>query len=78
LSQVKSEFLSNMSHELRTPLNHIIGFTELIVDNRIGPVNSRQAEFLGDVCRAVATLCPIEFDDASGAVLPTSRHRRRA
>jgi signal transduction histidine kinase len=45
----KSEFLANMSHELRTPLNHIIGFTELVVDQAIGPLNATQEEYLNDV-----------------------------
>ena len=45
----KSEFLANMSHELRTPLNHIIGFTELIHDERAGKIGERQKEYLGDV-----------------------------
>jgi signal transduction histidine kinase len=45
----KSTFLTNMSHELRTPLNHIIGFTELVVDRRIGELNETQEEYLNDV-----------------------------
>ena len=45
----KSEFLANMSHELRTPLNHIIGFTELVVDERVGKLNKTQKEYLNDV-----------------------------
>jgi signal transduction histidine kinase len=48
----KSEFLANMSHELRTPLNHIIGFTELLVDKKFGPLNAQQDEFLGDVLQS--------------------------
>jgi PAS domain S-box-containing protein len=48
-NQAKSEFLANMSHELRTPLNHIIGFTELVVDRRLGGLNEKQEEYLGDV-----------------------------
>jgi signal transduction histidine kinase len=37
-NQTKSEFLAAMSHELRTPLNAIIGFSEIIKDERFGPV----------------------------------------
>ncbi|MDJ0780579.1 MAG: ATP-binding protein [Desulfosarcinaceae bacterium] len=48
-SRSKSEFLANMSHELRTPLNHIIGFTELVVDQMVGELNDQQSEYLGDV-----------------------------
>ncbi|MDX1664156.1 MAG: histidine kinase N-terminal 7TM domain-containing protein [Candidatus Promineifilaceae bacterium] len=32
-SQAKSAFMANMSHELRTPLNHIIGYTELLLED---------------------------------------------
>ncbi|PKN66679.1 MAG: hypothetical protein CVU57_05365 [Deltaproteobacteria bacterium HGW-Deltaproteobacteria-15] len=48
-SRAKSEFLANMSHELRTPLNHIIGFTEMVIDKRIGELNPVQQEYLSDV-----------------------------
>ena len=48
-NRAKSDFLANMSHELRTPLNHIIGFTELILDQNFGDLNETQLEYLGDV-----------------------------
>jgi signal transduction histidine kinase len=51
-NQAKSEFLANMSHELRTPLNHIIGFTELVLDKRLGDLNSDQKEYLEDVLQS--------------------------
>ena len=38
----KSAFLASMSHELRTPLNAVIGFSEIIKDERFGPTGSPQ------------------------------------
>ncbi|HET7793957.1 MAG TPA: PAS domain S-box protein [Rhizobacter sp.] len=48
-NRLKNEFLANMSHELRTPLNGILGFSELLIDGRPGPLNTKQREYLEDV-----------------------------
>jgi len=37
-SRAKSEFLANMSHELRTPLNSILGYSELMKSQIMGPL----------------------------------------
>jgi len=37
-NRAKSQFLANMSHEIRTPLNGVIGFTELLKDTPLSPV----------------------------------------
>ncbi|MDX1901346.1 MAG: ATP-binding protein [Gammaproteobacteria bacterium] len=47
--QLKNEFLANMSHEMRTPLNGIIGFSELMYNNKIGETTDVQHEYLGDI-----------------------------
>lgn len=36
--RLKSAFLANMSHEIRTPMNGILGFTELLRDPYINPI----------------------------------------
>jgi PAS domain S-box-containing protein len=40
-SDSKSQFLNVMSHELRTPLNAIIGFSEIMANEREGPLGVR-------------------------------------
>jgi PAS domain S-box-containing protein len=40
--RLKSAFLAAMSHELRTPLNSIIGFTGIILQKLVGPLNDEQ------------------------------------
>ena len=37
-NDVKSRFLANMSHELRTPLNAVIGYAQMIAQERLGPI----------------------------------------
>jgi PAS domain S-box-containing protein len=41
-NNAKSDFLANMSHELRTPLNAIIGFTEILLNEKYGPMEPKQ------------------------------------
>jgi len=49
-STAKSEFLAKISHEIRTPLNAIIGFSEVMMDERFGPVgNDRYRQYLRDI-----------------------------
>jgi PAS domain S-box-containing protein len=43
-SQAKSEFLANMSHEIRTPLNGVIGFTELLKNTPLSPVQQQYVD----------------------------------
>jgi len=48
----KDLFLSNISHELRTPLNSIIGFTDLLLTEDMGPsLSDQQRDFLETVAR---------------------------
>jgi signal transduction histidine kinase len=50
--KTKDQFLSNISHELRTPLNSIIGFTDLLLTEDLGPPPSaQQRDFLETVAR---------------------------
>ncbi len=47
-SAAKSRFLANMSHELRTPLNSILGFSQMIGGEMLGPIgNERYREYAG-------------------------------
>jgi len=61
-SKAKSEFLARMSHELRTPLNAIIGFSELIRDAVIAPIDARYREYGGDIHNAGRHLLNIVND----------------
>ena len=52
-SSQKTEFLARVSHEIRTPLNAIIGFSELMMDEKFGPIGSdRYRDYLRDINRS--------------------------
>ncbi|MGF9758593.1 PAS domain-containing sensor histidine kinase [Microvirga sp. 0TCS3.31] len=49
-SAQKSDLLAKISHEIRTPLNAILGFAEVMLEERFGPIgNDRYKEYLKDV-----------------------------
>ncbi|HTV32426.1 MAG TPA: PAS domain-containing sensor histidine kinase [Methylocella sp.] len=49
-SALKSAFLARVSHEIRTPLNAILGFTEVMMKERFGPIgNPRYQDYIKDI-----------------------------
>ncbi len=52
-NEQKSEFLAQVSHEIRTPLNAIIGFSDVMIEERFGAIeNDRYREYLRDIRRS--------------------------
>lgn len=45
-TRAKSEFVASMSHELRTPLHAIIGFTNILLQNRARNLDVEEIDFL--------------------------------
>lgn len=46
----KSDFLAKISHEIRTPLNAILGFSEVMLEERFGPIgNPRYKDYINDI-----------------------------
>ena len=49
-STAKSDFLAKISHEIRNPLNAIIGFSEVMAQEKFGPIgNERYRQYLADI-----------------------------
>ena len=62
VSRAKSVFLSRMSHELRTPLNVVMGFADLLGQQRVGPLSERQAEYVTDISESARHLVALVDD----------------
>lgn len=48
-TQAKTDFLNRVSHEMRTPLTSIIGFSELLLMGRAGPINEKQTRYARNI-----------------------------
>jgi signal transduction histidine kinase/CheY-like chemotaxis protein/PAS domain-containing protein len=61
-TRLKSEFLANMSHELRTPLTGILGCTELLQRQMLGPLTTNQHEYISDILTSARHLLQLIND----------------
>ena len=74
-SQAKGNFITHMSHEFRTPLNGILGLSEMIATEVLGPVgNPKYKEYAWDIVNSGRRLLAmvdsvLEFSD-SGDRMP--------
>lgn len=56
LDELKTNLLSNVSHELRTPLVAVMGYTDMILNRKVGPINDVQEEYLSISLRNIEKL----------------------
>jgi PAS domain S-box-containing protein len=62
-NKMKAAFLAAMSHELKTPLNAVLGFSEIIRDEVLGPAGREQyREYAADIHKSGARLLAVIND----------------
>ena len=62
-NRAKSEFLAHMSHELRTPLNSVIGFSEMVRAETLGPIdNPTYIDYAGYIQQSASHLLNVIND----------------
>lgn len=54
--RLKDHFIGHVSYELRSPLQNIIGYSGLLAEPHVGPLNPRQREYLDAVSSSSKTL----------------------
>jgi signal transduction histidine kinase len=61
-NSLKNAFIHHVSYELRSPLTNIIGFSQLLAEEQVGPLNPKQREYSGYITSSSAALLAIVND----------------
>ena len=49
LSCLEHDFLSKFSHEMRNPINAVLGFSDMLLRQTVGPLTEKQADYLQEI-----------------------------
>ena len=60
--RLKNDFIQHVSYELRTPLTNIIGFSDLLAQQIVGPLNDRQRDYVDHIVTSSGELETIVDD----------------
>jgi signal transduction histidine kinase len=74
LDKMKMDFFTLISHELRNPLAVIRGFTELLYDGMLGPLNDRQKEKLQRIMENVDKMADMVGKMSEVSIVETKRY----
>jgi signal transduction histidine kinase len=72
-NQEKSKFVSVVTHELRIPMTSIKGYTDLLRQGIIGPINEQQRNFLNVIRNNVERMSALVSDLADISHIETGR-----
>ncbi len=72
-NQAKSKFVSVVTHELRIPMTSIKGYTDLLRQGIVGPVNEQQLSFLNVVRNNVERMSALVSDLSDISRIETGR-----
>ncbi len=61
-NKFKTQLLGNVSHDMRTPLGGIVGYSEMLLDGALGPINEKQRHALEGIFYSAQQL--VEFTSA--------------
>ncbi len=72
---LRSDVLAKVSHDVRTPLNAMIGFADIMLDERLGPLgHPRYKEYLADIVESGKRVIGLITDLADLSAMQAGRH----
>src|SRR2546423_4484326 len=72
-SEAKTRLMAMMNHEVRTPLNAILGFAQLLTDQRLGELTEKQLRYVVNIKAAGDHLLQLANDSLDMARLDAGR-----